>query len=279
MSPIVLHRYPHDRAAFTEGLVLDGDVLYESTGEFGTSTLRQVDVVTGQVLRSVALPGEEFGEGLARVGERLIQLTYRNGIAHVYDAATFEETARFEYEGEGWGLCYDGARLLMTNGDDRLYFRDPDTFELLGSVPLTMDGRAFAGANELECVRGEVFANLFPTEWILRIDPETGRVLTRIDARGLLGADERDGIDVLNGIAFDEETDRFLLTGKYWPSLFEVELSGATPPRPAPSSGCSLGARWLDGALSPNGIGPLAMMLGLAGFANVRRRCARRGQH
>ena len=244
VSPVVVRRLPHDRGAFTEGLLLEGGALYESTGEFGTSTLREVDLATGLVLRSVALPDEEFGEGLAWVESKLIQLTYRNGIAHVYDAATFEETGRFEYDGEGWGLCYDGARLIMTNGSDRLFFRDPDSFELLGDVPVTLDGAPLPGVNELECVRGEVFANVFPTQAIVRIDPETGRVLTRIDARGLLTPDESDGVDVLNGIAFVPDTARFLLTGKYWPTLFEVDFPGVlTTAEPGAPGGCSFTPR------------------------------------
>jgi glutaminyl-peptide cyclotransferase len=244
VSPVVVRRLPHDRGAFTEGLVLEGGALFESTGEFGTSTLREVELETGRVVRSVALPDEEFGEGLAWVEGRLIQLTYRNGIAHVYDAASFEEMGRFEYDGEGWGLCFDGARLIMTNGSDRLFFRDPDSFELLGSVPVTLEGRPLVGANELECVGGEVFANVFPTQAIVRIDPQTGNVLTRIDARGLLGPDESQGVDVLNGIAFVPDTGRFLLTGKYWPTLFEVELPGVLPAaRRATPSSCSVTAQ------------------------------------
>jgi glutaminyl-peptide cyclotransferase len=182
---------------------------------------------------------EEFGEGLARVENRLIQLTYRNGLAHVYDLASFEALQTHQYQGEGWGLCHDGKRLIMTDGSDRLTFRDPSSFEVIGSVPVQEDGAPQFNLNELECVGGEVYANVWQTDRILRIDPETGTVLTEIDASGLLSREEAARADVLNGIAYDAGTGRFLLTGKLWPKLFEVEIPIDDRPRPSESNGGS----------------------------------------
>jgi glutamine cyclotransferase len=243
VRPSVVRTYPHDRRAFTEGLVRAGAELFESTGLEGGSSLRRVDLATGKVLRSQALPAAEFGEGLALVGDRLIQLTWHNGVAHVYDAASFEERERFTYTGEGWGLCYDGKRLIMSDGTDRLYFRDPSTFELTGSVFVRDEGSPVVNLNELECVAGEVYANIWLSDLIVRIDAASGAVLTRIDASGLLAANEAVGVDVLNGIAFDPASHHFLLTGKLWPRLFEVELPSPLPAAsggPQSSGSCSM---------------------------------------
>jgi glutamine cyclotransferase len=224
LSPRVVDVHPHDPGAFTEGLLFHDGSLFESTGLYGESSLRRVDRTTGEVLQSSTLPMAEFGEGLALVDDRLIQLTYRNGLAHAHELSSFSPLGTFAYEGEGWGLCYDGRRLIMSDGSDRLTFRDPDTFEVVGSVAVQEDGVAYARLNELECVGKEVFANVWLTDLILRIDPETGAVLTKIDASGLLSSGEAAGVDVLNGIAYDSVSGRFLLTGKFWPKLFEVEL-------------------------------------------------------
>jgi glutaminyl-peptide cyclotransferase len=236
LSPVAIEVHPHDAGAFTEGLLLHEGWLFESTGLEGRSSLRRVSRSTGDVLQRIELPANEFGEGLALAGDRLIQLTYRNGLAHVYDLASFAQLDSFEYSGEGWGLCFDGRRLIMSDGSDRLTFRDPDTFAITGSVGVQEDGVSYARLNELECVAGEVFANVWLTDLILRIDPETGDVLTRVDASGLLSSREAVGVDVLNGIAHDPSTGRFLLTGKYWPKLFEVELDIESPPSGGPPS-------------------------------------------
>ena len=218
----VLASVPHDAAAYTQGLVWSEGTLYESAGQYGQSSLRQVDPKTGKVLRSVQLPPRYFGEGLARVGDRLIQLTWQEGTALVYDLATFERRGELPYSGEGWGLCYDGQRLIQSDGSNRLTFRDPATFATTGGVNVTLDGRPAMQLNELECVDGVIYANVWQTEDILRIDPKDGRVTAVIDASGLLAPQERRMVDVLNGIAWDPAKKTFLITGKLWPKMFEV---------------------------------------------------------
>jgi glutamine cyclotransferase len=236
-TPRVIATFPHDPAAFTQGLLLHDGFLFESTGLTGESTLRRVDRSTGEVLQSVALPPEHFGEGLALFDGRFVQLTWMHGLATLRDQATFAELGTFTYDTEGWGLCHDGRRFVMTDGSDRLTFRDSTTFEILGSVPVQDDGVAVPRLNELECVGGHVLANVWLTDTILHIDPETGNVLTRVDAAGLLTPAEADSADVLNGIAFDAETGHFLLTGKLWPRLFEVELQLVTGATATPDGG------------------------------------------
>lgn len=219
----VLSIRPHDPAAYTQGLVLHGGSLYESTGLYGASTLREVNPQTGEVLRRVDLPQRSFAEGLALVGDRLIQLTWQEGVAFVWGLAGFDRTGEHRYQGEGWGLCNDGKRLVMSNGSDRLTFRDPATFAPAGEVRVTAGGRPIDWLNELECVDGVVYANVWQTDEILRIDPATGKVTAVVDASGLLTSAERQGgAEVLNGIAYDPQKKTFLVTGKHWPKLFEV---------------------------------------------------------
>jgi glutamine cyclotransferase len=242
---VVISRRPHDATAWTQGLQLDEDGrLYESTGLRGRSTIREVDPQTGAVLRSVPLPDEQFGEGLALVGDRLIQLTWQEGVANTWDATTFEGLGALDYEGEGWGLCFDGQRLVMSDGSDRLTFRDPTTFEATGSVRIEPAGLAPMRLNELECVEGDVWANAWLTDTIVRIDPDAGRVTGTLDLAGLLdqvpltdppGVTDSplstqlppatDAPDVLNGIAWDAASGTFLVTGKLWPALFEIRVS------------------------------------------------------
>jgi glutamine cyclotransferase len=225
----VLATIPHDTGAYTQGLVWADGALYESAGHYGESSLRQVDPKTGQVLRSVAVAPNYFAEGLARVGDRLVQLTWQEGVALLYDLATFERRGELPYSGEGWGLCHDGRRLIMSDGSDALTFRDPATFAATGRVNVTLDGAPVPQLNELECVDGAVYANVYTTEEIVRIDPETGHVTTRIDASRLLTPAERMRVDVLNGIAYKPETKTFLLTGKNWPKMFEVVFEPGPP--------------------------------------------------
>jgi glutaminyl-peptide cyclotransferase len=221
----VISTRPHDTSAYTQGLVWHEGQLYESAGHYGQSTLRQVDPATGEVRRRVDLPEQYFAEGLARVGDRLIQITWKEGIALVHRLSDFEKVGEMRYTGEGWGLCYDGTRLIMSDGSDRLIFRDPETFASMGEVRVRMGSAPVAQLNELECVDGAVYANVYQTEDIVRIDPTTGEVTAVIDASGLLDAIHyQAGAEVLNGIAWMPETKRFLITGKYWPLMFEVEL-------------------------------------------------------
>lgn len=236
LVPAVLETYPHDPAAFTQGLLLDGGKLYESTGLEGQSTLREVELATGKVLRRHDLPADVFGEGLALVNGRLIQISWQEQRAFVYDEGTFESGPELTYAGEGWGLCHDGSRLIMSNGSDRLTFRDPATFEALGDVGVTLDGRPLPMLNELECVAGQVYANVWQTNQIVAIDPASGRVTASIDAANLWARmADRDPalpIDVLNGIAYDPADQTFLVTGKLWPKLFRVRFAPAAEAAP-----------------------------------------------
>jgi glutaminyl-peptide cyclotransferase len=223
-TPRVEAVYPHDTGAFTEGLELFEGKLYESTGLNGKSTVRRVTLTTGVIEKSINLDSSLFGEGLTRVDRTLINLTYTTGIAIVFDLDTFAELKRFTYTGQGWGLCYDGTDLLMTNGSDTLYFRDPSTFATRREVIVRRNGAPVDMLNELECVGSLVYINEWKTDNILRVDKATGNVITLIDGSALLTAAEKQNADVLNGIAYDEAKRRFYLTGKYWPKLFEVSF-------------------------------------------------------
>lgn len=220
----VVERRPHDTSAFTQGLLWHESELYESTGLEGESTVRRVDLATGEVRQRIDLPGDFFAEGLALVGDRLFQITWQDGKAFVYDRRTFEKVAEHSYEGEGWGLCWDGTDLVMSDGSDRLFFRDPETFAVRRTVRVTKVGRPLRYLNELECVDGKVWANVWQRDEIVRIDPTSGVVEATVDASGLLTPEERRRTDVLNGIAWIPERRRFVITGKLWPWTFEVEL-------------------------------------------------------
>jgi len=221
----VVATHPHDDEAFTQGLVWAGEgQLFESTGRRGRSSLRLVDIDTGEVVRRHDLEPTYFGEGLARVGAELIQLTWQEHTAFRYDAETFAGTGTFSYETEGWGLCYDGARLVMSDGSAALAFRDPSTFAVDGTVDVTLDGAPLDDLNELECVDGVVYANVLGDDHVYEIDPATGVVIGVVDASELQPDANRGRGDVLNGIAHDPTTGRFYLTGKDWPTLYEVEF-------------------------------------------------------
>jgi glutaminyl-peptide cyclotransferase len=220
----ILASHPHDPTAFTQGLVFHAGRLYESTGMEGSSRLREVEIRTGRVLREVALPREEFGEGLALAGDLLVQLTWRNGRAHRWRLADFAPLGGFSYPGEGWGLAFDGTFLVMSDGSDKLTFRDPRTFEIARTLPVRRDGVPAAYLNELEVARGRVFANVWMSDEIVAIDPASGAVTAVYDAGGLLDLQEAARADILNGIAHDPGRDVFYLTGKWWPRLFEVAL-------------------------------------------------------
>lgn len=231
MVPRVVGVHPHDHGAFTQGLAWVGGRLYESTGQYGSSSLREVDLPSGRVLRRVDLPPDLFGEGLARFGDELLQLTWQEERLLVWDLATLARRGEKRYRGEGWGLASDGRRLVLSDGTDRLSLRDPATFAETGSLRVTLAGRPLPALNELEWAEGHLWANVWMTDEIVAIDLGTGRVTMTVDCSGLLEAAERRSADVLNGIAFVPERGTFLLTGKLWPRLFEVrfEASAAGP--------------------------------------------------
>ncbi len=217
--------YPHDPDAFTQGLLVDGDRLFESTGLHGRSSVREVEIASGRVLRRQDLPEKLFGEGLAEVGDRLFQLTWQSGLALAWERDTFTRRGELSYPGEGWGLTSDGHRLVMSDGSSWLVFRDPETFAELGRVEVTLSGRPLSQLNELEWVDGAVWANVWQSLSIVRIDPETGEVTGVADCSALearLPPAASGSIDVLNGIAWWPSHRSFLVTGKLWPRMFEV---------------------------------------------------------
>lgn len=227
LIPQVLNVYPHDTDAFTQGLLLYNNLFYESTGRYGQSDVREVDPFTGEVLRRVDLDAAYFGEGLERVDDRLIQITWREETAFIYDLATFDQIGTFSYEGEGWGLCYDGEYLFMSDGTPTIMRRDPVTFSPLESIPVTLEGEPIHNINELECVGDDIYANIWLTDMIVRINKHSGIVNAVINADNLLTEEqyaELTGNAVLNGIAHDPENDTFFITGKLWPSMFEVRF-------------------------------------------------------
>jgi glutamine cyclotransferase len=224
----VLEDRPHDATAFTQGLELVDGVLYEGTGLVGQSEIRATDPSTGAVAQRSALPAEFFGEGITVVGDRIWQITWQDGVAIERDRAGFAERRRVAYEGEGWGLCFDepGRRLIMSDGTEKLTFRDPDTFEPRGEVKVAGEDGPVTRLNELECVDGAVYANVWQTDQIVRIDPASGRVTGVADLSALFPREQRAGADVLNGIAKVPGTDEFLVTGKLWPKMFRIRFAG-----------------------------------------------------
>ena len=223
----VVRAYPHDREAFTQGLAFDDQgVLYESTGQRGRSSLRRVELSSGAVLQRHDLPATLFGEGIAVLGDRIIQLTWQAGSAFVYDKNSFSVLQEFTYRTEGWGLTHDGQRLIMSDGTATLYFLHPDTLAETARLTVRDHHGPVIRLNELEYVRGEILANIWQTDRIARIDPRTGHVIGWLDLTGLLQpSDRRQPVDVLNGIAYDPRTDRLFVTGKWWPKLFEITLT------------------------------------------------------
>jgi len=223
----VVRTYPHDPGAFTQGLAFRDGVLLESTGRY-PSTVRRVRLEDGVVLRQRQLDGDYFGEGLTVFGDRALTLTWKNGKAFAWNVEDLTPGGEFSYAGEGWGLTHDATRLILSDGTPRLRFLDPTTLAETGQVPVTLQGRPVGQINELEWVEGQVFANVWQTDFILRIDPATGVVVGLIDLTGLMP--DRSGLDptdaVLNGIAWDPEGRRLFVTGKNWPTLFEIRLTG-----------------------------------------------------
>lgn len=220
----VVRVYPHDRQAFTQGLVFADGVLYEGTGLNGQSSIRKVKLENGAVLQIQKLEEQYFGEGIALVGDSIVQLTWQGGVGFVYDRATFQRSRTFTYTGEGWGLAYDGTRLIMSDGTAFLRFLDAKTLKETGRVQVTDGGRPVQQINELEVVKGEVYANVWQSDRIARIDPKSGQVRGWIDLKGILDPKDAAGVDVMNGIAYDAAGDRLFVTGKLWPKLFEIEV-------------------------------------------------------
>ena len=225
-SYLVVNTYLHDPNAFTQGLVFEDGIFYEGTGQYGASDIRKVAPATGEILAEKRLSEQYFGEGIAVFGDRLYQLTWKAGICFVYDKNTFALQTQFSYPTEGWGLTHDGEKLLMSDGTNIIYFRHPDTFEEMGRIEVTDIAGPVHYLNELEYIEGQLFANVWRTDRIARIDPKTGAVTGWIDLTGLLPAADRSQhrVDVLNGIAYDARADRLFVTGKWWPKVFEIRL-------------------------------------------------------
>jgi glutaminyl-peptide cyclotransferase len=220
----VVKSYPHDHAAFTQGLqYLDGK-FFEGTGLNGRSSIRRVDVATGHVEQKQGVSRDFFGEGITVFGNQLFELTWQSNIAFVYDKATFKQIKTYPYKGEGWGLTTDGKRLIFSDGSHYLRFIDPATFQETGRIAVTDAGKPIDNLNELEYIKGEVWANVWQTNRIARIDPKTGYVNSWIDMTGVLSAADSADVDVLNGIAYDEKGDRIFITGKLWPRIFEIKV-------------------------------------------------------
>lgn len=223
LSYQVMNSYPHDPSSFTQGLLWHGGNLYESTGQYGQSKLRRLEFPSGKVLKEVSLAADLFGEGLALVDGRLIQLTWTSHRGFVYDLGTFQKTGEFSYNTEGWGLTYDGANLILSDGSSDLFFVDAQTFKLVRRLAVTLNGQPIPELNELEFIKGEIWANVWQTDLILRIDPASGQVTSFFNLKGILAPSDRTGgEDVLNGIAYDVERNRIFVTGKLWPRIFEI---------------------------------------------------------
>jgi glutamine cyclotransferase len=216
-------RFPHDSAAYTQGLLWADSILYESTGLYGHSDVRRVDLRSGRVLASRPLPANRFGEGLALLEGRLYQLTWKEGVAYTYDAATLAPRDSFHYAGEGWGLAADGDSLIMSDGSDSLRIVSPETFEVQRVVHVRYEGSPLRQLNELEVVNGEILANVYQSNWILRIDPATGAVRETIDFADLY-PNRPSYAEVMNGVALAPDGTQLLLTGKQWPVMFQVRL-------------------------------------------------------
>ena len=221
----VIHTYPHDPTAFTQGLEYRDGFLYEGTGREGHSTLRKVVLETGKVLQRIDLAPNYFGEGITVINGRIVELTYKTQIGFVYDRASFRQLRKFTYTGEGWGLTNDGSTIYMSDGSAQIRLWDPQTLQERKRITVRDGGRAIDNLNELEWVHGEIYANIWQAHRIARISPTDGHVIAWIDLTGLLKPEELAEVDVLNGIAYDAAHDRLFVTGKLWPKLFEIKIT------------------------------------------------------
>jgi glutaminyl-peptide cyclotransferase len=231
----VAHTYPHDTSAFTEGLFYLNGYLYESTGLEQHSSIRKVRIDTGEVVQKIDIPAQYFGEGIVNWQGHLISLTWKSQIGFVFDLNTFKLQRQFKYTGEGWALTRNDKQIIMSDGTSELRFLDPKTLAETGRLPVTLEGKPVRNVNELEWVKGEIYANVWQTNWIVRIDPSTGHVVGLINLSGLLKPSDivQGQTDVLNGIAYDAKNDRLFVTGKNWPKLFEIRLRNAGEMAPA----------------------------------------------
>jgi glutamine cyclotransferase len=222
----IVHTYPHDTSAFTEGLFYLNGYLYESTGLEQHSSIRKVRLETGEIVQKHDVPPQYFGEGIVNWKDHLISLTWKSQVGFVYDLRSFRPERQFTYDGEGWALTQDGTRILMSDGTPEIRLLNPQTLLPTGRILVTLDGKAINNINELEWVKGEIYANVWQTNWILRIDPHDGHVVGAINMAGLLAPSDivRGQTDVLNGIAYDAKHDRLFVTGKNWPKLFEIRV-------------------------------------------------------
>ncbi|HEY0077280.1 MAG TPA: glutaminyl-peptide cyclotransferase [Pyrinomonadaceae bacterium] len=221
----VVNTFPHDKEAFTQGLIYHNGALIESTGQYGASTLRRVDLKTGKILKKTDVSSQYFAEGLTLFRDKIYQLTWTTRKGFIYDPETFELQGEFSFDGEGWGLTHDEENLILSDGTNQIRFLDPATFEIKRTITVMDKGRPLRNLNELEYVRGEIYANIWHSDRLVRIDPRTGNILGWIDLVGLLPkVEQRDEEAVLNGIAYDAAGDRLFVTGKLWPKLFEIRL-------------------------------------------------------
>ncbi len=220
----VVKTYPHDREAFTQGLQFKDGFLYEGTGLQGRSTLRKVKLETGVVLQKLSLPAQYFGEGISIIGDRIVQITWQSEVGFVWGLKDFRLQKQFSYKGEGWGLTTDGKNLYFSDGTDEIRILDGNTLAELRRIKVRENGRPVRDLNELEWVEGEILANVWQTDRIVKVNPLDGRVTGSVDLSGLLTAGERAGTDVMNGIAYDSVGKRLFVTGKLWPKVFEVKL-------------------------------------------------------
>lgn len=220
----VVNTYPHDRTSFTQGLQYVDGVMYESTGMEGASLIRRYDLATGAVQAEHKIDQKYFGEGSVVLPDKIVSITWKNQKGFIFDRETLAPKGEFTYEGEGWGLTTDGQKVYMSDGTSQIRVLDPATLQETSRIDVTMNGRPVAALNELEFIKGEIWANVFEADRIVRIDPATGKVNSVVYLANLLGPQDRRGVDVLNGIAYDQAGDRIFVTGKYWPKIFEIKL-------------------------------------------------------